>query len=131
MKNITFDDAELFFQDFHIGTLTGEIEFRGNICNAAVEKMHDSKCAIIHAPDLIIHFFLKEKSPSFTQLINNTESPPSIKQLLSDFGTLQIMGTDNVSIYINDVFWIRYPVPEFQIKCNSDSMLHSLYFLWN
>lgn len=130
MNNIDFEDAELYFDDFDIGTLTGEIEVRGNLYQAAIEDFAKSKCAILHTPDLLLHFSLKEKSRGFTEIIKSDTPPPSIKELSSHFGTLKIKTVSNKTLCINDAFWVHYPFPEFQIKRNSSAMMHSVYFLW-
>lgn len=130
MNNIDLEDAELYFDNFDIGTLTGEIELRGNLYQAAIEDFANSKCAILHTPDLLLHFSLKEKSREFTEIINSDTPPPSIKELFSNFGTLMIKTVSNNTLCINDAFWVHYPYPEFQIKRNSSAMMHSVYFLW-
>lgn len=130
MNIVTFEDAQLYFDDFLIGTLTDELELKGNINQAHVENLPDSKCGILHAPDLHLRFFLKEKSSGFAELLNSDSAQPSIAGLLSNFGTLKIVSTSNKTLCISDAFWAHYPFPEFQIKRNSSAMMHSVYFMW-
>lgn len=129
MKHISFDNAELYFNDFLIGTLTDEMEFRGYINHATVENFTADSCAMMHTPDLILRFAIKNKSSRFTQILNTDKTDASIKKMLSNFGFLKIKNASGECIIINDVFWSHYPSAEFQIKRNSDNMIHSIYFL--
>lgn len=128
MKIFSFENAELYFRNFHIGSLTDEIEFRGSFNQAFSEDFPDSVCSMMHSPDLILRFSLKEKSHDFVRLLSKNSSPQKTK-LLSDFGALKIINSSGRTLYINDVFWIRYPMTEFQIRRDSDNMIHSVYFL--
>ena len=128
MKIFSFENAELYFQNFHIGSLTEEIEFRGNFNQAFSEDFADSTYCMMHAPDLTLRFSLKEKSHDFIRLLSKSSTPQK-KKLTSEFGTLKIRNPSGRTLYINDVFWIRYPLTEFQIRRDSDNMIHSIYFL--
>ena len=131
MNRMIFDNAELFFQDFPIGTLSDEIEFHGNFTHAIVENFSDKYYAQVHSPDLVLKFALKEKSPQFLELLQKT-SPvkPTLKQLKSEFGTIKIKTADGRIMKISEAFWIRFPIAEFQIRRNPENTIHSLYFLW-
>ena len=56
MKIFSFENAELYFRNFHIGSLTDEIEFRGSFNQAFSEDFPDSVCSMMHSPDLILRF---------------------------------------------------------------------------
>lgn len=131
MNKINFENSRLFFQDFFIGTLCGDIEFHGNFEQALVEKMSSKYYAQVHSADLVLHFSIKEKSPEFNKITDSeTAVTPHLKHLLSDFGTLVIKNENGSSIKIEEAFWTRFPFPEFQIKHNPQNTIHSLYFLW-
>lgn len=128
MKIFSIGNAELYFRNFHIGRLTDEIEFRGSFNQAFSENFDDIIYSMMQSPDLTLRFSLKEKSHDFIKLLSKKSSLRKTK-LLSNFGTLKIINNSGRTLYINDAFWIRYPVTEFQIRRDSDNMIHSLYFL--
>ena len=131
MNRMIFNNAELFFQDFLIGTLSDEIEFHGNFTHAIVENFSNKYYAQVHSPDLVLKFSLKEKSPQFLELLQkNTPVEPTLKQLKSEFGTIKIKTADGRIMKICEAFWIRFPIAEFQIRRNPENTIHSLYFLW-
>lgn len=131
MNRMIFDNAELFFQDFRIGTISDEIEFHGNFTHAIIEHFSDKHYAQVHSPDLVLKFSLKEKSDEFIKLIQkNAPVKPALKHLKSEFGTLKIRTTDGKTMKICEAFWIRFPTAEFQIRRNPENTIHSIYFLW-
>ena len=67
MEKISFENAELCFNDFHIGTLSGEIEIKGTLNSAVRENFDDGTCVVMQTPDLVLRFDLREKSQVFAQ----------------------------------------------------------------
>ena len=131
MSKIIFENSELYFQDFLIGTLSEEIEFRGIFEAAITENISKKHYAQVQSNDLILRFALKEKSPQFLEILQNSEPQnPEITKLLSNFGTLTVRNPDGQIMKICEAFWIRFPVPEFQLRRNQEKTIHSLYFLW-
>ncbi len=131
MKKIFFENAELFFQDFYIGILSGEIEFFGSSGYAVVEKFSKKSYGQVHSADIVLRFSLKEKSVDFQNLIQqNGQYPPEIKYLFSDFGTLKIKTAEGTFLKIKEALWTRFPHTEFQLKRNTENTIHTLYFLW-
>ena len=131
MNKIFFEDAQLYFQDFYIGTLSSDIEFHGSFGKAVIDNFTSKYYAQVHSNDMILRFALKEKSPQFQKLLK-TSAPvkTDIKNLLSDFGTIKIITPQNCTVKIHEAFWTRYPIPEFQLKHNPENTILSLYFLW-
>lgn len=131
MNKIVFEDSEIFFRNFLLGKLSADVEFHGFSGKAIIDRFPAKRYAQVNSSDIIIRFSLKEKSPQFLQLLENPEPVnPSLKHLLSDFGTIKIVSPGGCALKIKDAFWTRYPIPEFQIRHNSENMIHSLYFLW-
>lgn len=129
MEKISFENAELCFNDFHIGTLNGEIEIKGTLNSAVRENFDDGTCVVMQTPDLVLRFDLREKSQVFSQAVKSVPPPPDLQQMLTDFGTLKIKNPDGNIVYIHDAYWSFYPSTAFQIKRNSANMLHTVYFL--
>ncbi len=129
MEKISFENAELYFNDFLVGTLNSEIEIRGTLSSAVKENFDDGTCAVMQTPDLMLYFTLHEISPVFPQSLKTVTPSPDLQKMLSEFGTLKIKSTDGNIIYIRDAYWAFYPSSAFQIKRNSANMLHSIYFL--
>ena len=129
MSKLIFENSELYFQNFPLGTLSGEIEFRGTFESSITEKFSRKHYAQIQSTDISLRFSLKEKSTQLLELLKNP-IPPDLKSLISNFGTITIKTPDKREIKISEAFWTHYPVPEFQLRHNSEKHIHSLYFLW-
>lgn len=125
MKDFYFEDAELLFQDFPVGILSGEINISGIFEKAYIENISGEKFIQTYAVSPIISLPLKEKSAEFKKLISEPDVKPLLKHLVTDFGTLLIRGQYQ-SFTIPEVFWTRFPTTGFQLKHNTEEFILSV-----
>lgn len=130
MKKIHFENASLFFDDFPVGILSGEIDIYGTAEWAFIEKIKRKNYAQIQAQDIILRLPLKERSEQFSALLATEPAKPNLKHLITKFGTLSIKTCDGSLINISEVFWTRFPATEFQLRHDPENTIHSVCFLW-